>query len=65
MIALANGLSYVDLNFAGVPRVIATGVIHGPGGVALIDPGPSSTLPALRAALAEPASRWPMSMRFC
>ena len=51
MITLATGLSYFDLNFLGVPRVIATAAIHGPGGVALIDPGPSSTLPALRSAL--------------
>jgi glyoxylase-like metal-dependent hydrolase (beta-lactamase superfamily II) len=51
MITLASGLSYVDLHFLGVPRIIATVVIHGPGGVALIDPGPSSTLPALRAEL--------------
>jgi glyoxylase-like metal-dependent hydrolase (beta-lactamase superfamily II) len=53
MNTLASGLSYVDLNFLGVPRVIATAVLHGPGGVALIDPGPASTLPALRAALAQ------------
>jgi glyoxylase-like metal-dependent hydrolase (beta-lactamase superfamily II) len=53
MNTLAPGLSYVDLNFLGVPRVIATVVAHGAGGVALIDPGPSTTLPALRAALAE------------
>jgi len=51
MNVLAAGLSYVDLNFLGVPRIIATVVLHGPGGVALIDPGPSSTLPALRTAL--------------
>jgi len=51
MITLASGLSYFDLDFLGVPGVIATVVVHGPGGVALIDPGPSSTLPALRAAL--------------
>jgi glyoxylase-like metal-dependent hydrolase (beta-lactamase superfamily II) len=51
MKTLASGLSYVDLDFLGVPRVIATVVVHGPGGVALIDPGPSSTLPVLRAAL--------------
>jgi glyoxylase-like metal-dependent hydrolase (beta-lactamase superfamily II) len=51
MITLASGLSYFDLNFRRVPRVIATAVIHGPGGVALIDPGPSSTLPVLRAEL--------------
>jgi len=53
MKTLAPGLSYVDLNFLSVPRVIATAVLHGPGGVALIDPGPSSTLPALRAALGQ------------
>ena len=53
MITLASGLSYFDLHFRRVPRVIATAVIHGPGGVALIDPGPSSTLPALRAELAQ------------
>jgi glyoxylase-like metal-dependent hydrolase (beta-lactamase superfamily II) len=48
MITLASGLSYVDLHFQGVARIIATGIVHGPGGVALIDPGPSSTLPTLR-----------------
>lgn len=53
MIALATGLSYFDLQFLGFPRVIATAAVHGPGGVALIDPGPSSTLPALHASLAD------------
>jgi glyoxylase-like metal-dependent hydrolase (beta-lactamase superfamily II) len=53
MNTLASGLSYVDLNFLGVPRIIATVAVAGPGGVALIDPGPSSTLPALRAALGQ------------
>jgi glyoxylase-like metal-dependent hydrolase (beta-lactamase superfamily II) len=53
MITLANGLSYIDLQFQGVSRAIATAVLHGPAGVALIDPGPSSTLPVLRAALEE------------
>jgi glyoxylase-like metal-dependent hydrolase (beta-lactamase superfamily II) len=52
MTTLASGLSYFDLDFLGVPRIIATVVVHGPGGAAIIDPGPSSTLPALRAALA-------------
>jgi glyoxylase-like metal-dependent hydrolase (beta-lactamase superfamily II) len=51
MIPLAAGLSYIDLNFLGVPRVIATAVLHAPGGVALVDPGPSSTLPVLRESL--------------
>src|SRR5437667_8012205 len=48
MITLTTGLSYFDLEFRGVPRVIATVMVHGPDGVALIDPGPSTTLPALR-----------------
>jgi glyoxylase-like metal-dependent hydrolase (beta-lactamase superfamily II) len=51
MDVLADGLSCVDLQFQGMPKVVATGVLSGPGGVALIDPGPSSTLPTLRAAL--------------
>lgn len=53
MQTLAAGISYFDLNFQGRPRVIACGVLHGPGGVALIDPGPSSTLPTLRHHLAD------------
>ena len=53
MITLANGLSYLDLRFQAVPRIIATAVLHGAGGVALVDPGPSSTLPTLRATLGE------------
>ncbi|HKB11390.1 MAG TPA: MBL fold metallo-hydrolase, partial [Vicinamibacterales bacterium] len=52
MITLASGVSYTDLNFLGVKGVIATVVLQGPDGVALIDPGPSSTLPVLRAGLA-------------
>jgi hypothetical protein len=42
MQTLAQGLSYVDLEFLGTPRVIATVVLHNRSGVALIDPGPSS-----------------------
>jgi glyoxylase-like metal-dependent hydrolase (beta-lactamase superfamily II) len=52
MKTLASGFGYVDLNFQDVPRVIATAVLHGPAGVALVDPGPTSTLPALHAELA-------------
>src|SRR5262249_58053441 len=48
MITLAPGISYVDLQFQGVSRVIATAVLHGKGGVALVDPGPASALPTLR-----------------
>ena len=45
---LAAGVSYVDLNFRDRPRVIATAILQGAGGVTLVDPGPSSTLPRLR-----------------
>ena len=51
MITLASGLSYLDLHFYGVKGVIASVILHGPGGAAIVDPGPSSTLPALRAGL--------------
>jgi glyoxylase-like metal-dependent hydrolase (beta-lactamase superfamily II) len=51
MITLASGLSYLDLHFCGVKGVIASVILHGPGGAAIVDPGPSSTLPALRAGL--------------
>jgi glyoxylase-like metal-dependent hydrolase (beta-lactamase superfamily II) len=53
MITLASGVSYCDLHFLGLARIIASVVLHGPGGAAIIDPGPSSTLPRLRAELTE------------
>jgi glyoxylase-like metal-dependent hydrolase (beta-lactamase superfamily II) len=49
---LGAGLDYFDLKFLGEPGIIATGLLTGREGVALIDPGPSTTLPALRSALA-------------
>jgi glyoxylase-like metal-dependent hydrolase (beta-lactamase superfamily II) len=48
MQTLAAGVSFVDLHFQGRARVIACAILHDGGGVALVDPGPSSTLPALR-----------------
>jgi glyoxylase-like metal-dependent hydrolase (beta-lactamase superfamily II) len=51
MITLAAGLDYVDLEFLGVPELIATVVLHGASGVALIDPGPATTLDHLRLSL--------------
>jgi glyoxylase-like metal-dependent hydrolase (beta-lactamase superfamily II) len=48
---IASGLDYVDLRFLGMPEIIATAILHGPSGVALIDPGPSTTIENLRAAL--------------
>jgi glyoxylase-like metal-dependent hydrolase (beta-lactamase superfamily II) len=51
MPALAAGLDYLDLNFQGRSQIIATAILHGPAGVALIDPGPSTTLATLTAEL--------------
>jgi glyoxylase-like metal-dependent hydrolase (beta-lactamase superfamily II) len=45
---LAAGISYVDLKFQETPRIIGTAVIQGSDGVALLDPGPTSTLSTLR-----------------
>lgn len=38
---------YIDLNFLGTERVIATAILTGADGVTLIDPGPTSCLAAL------------------
>ncbi|HEX4568698.1 MAG TPA: MBL fold metallo-hydrolase [Vicinamibacterales bacterium] len=51
MPALAAGLDYLDLNFQGRAEIIATAVLHGPAGVALVDPGPSTTMATLTAEL--------------
>jgi glyoxylase-like metal-dependent hydrolase (beta-lactamase superfamily II) len=48
---LAAGLDYADLHFLGRPEIIATAIVRGPEGVALIDPGPGTTLATLREAL--------------
>ncbi|HUF48976.1 MAG TPA: MBL fold metallo-hydrolase [Vicinamibacterales bacterium] len=48
---LGQGLEYVDLRFLGQPGLIATGVLKGRQGAALIDPGPATTLPTLTAEL--------------
>ena len=53
MTALAAGLDYIDVRFLGKPGIIATAVLHGPGGVALVDPGPSTSLDGLRDGLRE------------
>ena len=46
---------FVDLQFRGSPRVIATAILQGADGVTLIDPGPTSCLPALESGLATAA----------
>ena len=50
---LSTGVSFLDLQFQGAPQIIATGVLQSAGGVALVDPGPSSTLPMLHRELGE------------
>lgn len=44
---------FIDLQFRGSPRVIATALLNGPDGLTLVDPGPTSCLRALEAGLAE------------
>lgn len=58
MPALASGLDYVDLNFLGRPEIIATAILHGPAGVALVDPGPATTLDNLTTALTRKGIRF-------
>jgi glyoxylase-like metal-dependent hydrolase (beta-lactamase superfamily II) len=58
MPALASGLDYVDLEFLGRPELIATGILHGAAGVALVDPGPSTTLSHLETVLARKGIRF-------
>lgn len=48
---LADGFETLDLEFLGQPQVIATALLHGPSGVALVDPGPSTTWAGLMAQL--------------
>jgi len=53
MTTLAAGMDYVDLQFLGRPQIIATAVLQSAGGVALVDPGPSTTLERLLSVLEE------------
>ena len=55
---LASGLDYVDLNFLGRPEIIATAILHGTAGVALVDPGPSTTIDNLTTALTRKGIRF-------
>lgn len=51
MNSLATGIHYVDVQFLGYPNIIATAVLHAASGVALVDPGPTTSLGNLKAAL--------------
>ena len=44
-------MDFIDLQFRGSPRVIASPLLSGPDGITLIDPGPTSCLPVLEAGL--------------
>ena len=51
MRSIASDISYIDLNFCGTPKAIATGVYATSSGVVLIDPGPGSCIEKLRGSL--------------
>ena len=55
---IADATWYLDLNFMGAPRLIATGVLETEDGLLLVDPGPASTLEALEEGLAEDGYDW-------
>lgn len=48
----------IDLGFQGQAEVIASYVVRGPGGAALVETGPGSTLPQLEAGLARLGLGW-------
>lgn len=49
---LSDGFETLDLEFLGQREVIATALLRGPGGAAIVDPGPATTWPSLTAQLA-------------
>jgi glyoxylase-like metal-dependent hydrolase (beta-lactamase superfamily II) len=44
-------MDFIDLHFLGLRHVIGTAVLRGPSGLTLIDPGPTSCIPALESGL--------------
>ena len=58
MTVLSHGLSYFDLEFLGRRHAIATALVQSSGGVAIVDPGPTTCLPALELGLQESGARW-------
>ncbi len=49
---IVPGVEGIDLDYLGQPEAIATAILDTPGGLAVVDPGPTVSLPALRGALA-------------
>jgi glyoxylase-like metal-dependent hydrolase (beta-lactamase superfamily II) len=54
----APGASYCDLAFLGHRSAIAAGILSGPNGVAIVDPGPSTCLSTLENALHTAGITW-------
>lgn len=48
----------IDLHFQGQPEIIASYVVRGPSGVALVETGPGSTLPQLESGLRRLGLEW-------
>lgn len=59
MNTLSAGTSWIDIRFQGRPKIIATVLVQGHGGAALIDPGPTSCLETLELGLQASGVRWP------
>jgi glyoxylase-like metal-dependent hydrolase (beta-lactamase superfamily II) len=55
---LSHGLSWIDLGFLGRSNVIAAAIVQGPGGVAIVDPGPTTCLGTLEQGLQAHGIRW-------
>jgi glyoxylase-like metal-dependent hydrolase (beta-lactamase superfamily II) len=55
---LSHGLSWIDLRFLGRSNVIASGVVQGASGVAIVDPGPTTCLATLEQGLQTHGIRW-------
>lgn len=58
MNTLSHGLSWIDLGFLGRSNIIAAAIAQGPGGAAIVDPGPTSCLGTLEQGLQAHGIRW-------
>jgi glyoxylase-like metal-dependent hydrolase (beta-lactamase superfamily II) len=56
---LTHGIAWIDLQFLARPRAIATAIVFGDGGAALVDPGPATCLDTLNLGLQARGIRWP------
>jgi glyoxylase-like metal-dependent hydrolase (beta-lactamase superfamily II) len=55
---LSHGLSWIDLLFLERSDIIAAAIVQGPGGVTIVDPGPTSCLATLEEGLHAHGLRW-------